>query len=567
LPARGFVSFSRSQLSFGLSAGDTIYFVNPGWTRVIDAVECGAQAADLSTGRYPDGTSTFRGLITPTPGAANSPWPVHDIVINEIMYHPVSENSDDEYVELYNQGTNALDVSLWRLDGAVECLLPTNMAIPGGGYLVVAKNFTNLLAKYSHLNSSNVIGDYTRTLSNQGEALRLLRPDLEGMPPADPAVVTNLPYILVDEVRYGTGGRWGRWADGGGSSLELVDPRGDHQLAANWRDSDEGQKTTNWTTIEHTGRLDFGNNSYAADSLHIVLLGPGECLIDNVEVKTGTGGTNLVANSTFEAGVSGWFFQGNHDLSSHETNGGYQSLCSLHLRATGDGDTGANRIRTRLTAPLAAATTATLRARVRWLRGHPEILLRLHGNWLEATGRMALPSDLGTPGGRNSQAITNAGPAIDQVAHSPVLPAAQEQVIVTAHAHDPDGIASVQLRWRVDPATTLASIDMLDDGSGGDADAGDGVYSATVPGQGANVLVAFHVVAADNAWPSATARFPADAPARECLIRYGETQPAGSFGTYRVWMTQAVLNRWSEREQLSNEPLDVTFVYGSQRAI
>jgi len=99
---------------------------------------------------------------------------------------------------------------------------------------------------------------------------------------------------------------------------------------------------------------------------------------------------DLVANSTFESGTNGWFFQGNHDRTSLETNAGYLSSKSLHLRASGDGDTGANRIRTRLTASLAAPTTATLRARVRWLRGHPEILLRLHGNWLEATGRMAV---------------------------------------------------------------------------------------------------------------------------------------------------------------------------------
>lgn len=568
LPARGFVSFNRTQLGFGLSsAGGTIYFVNPGWTRVLDAAEYGGQAANLSAGRYPDGAPTIRELITPTPGTTNSAWLAHDIVINEIMYHPISENDEDEYVELYNRGTNELDASYWRLEGAVDYTFPTNLAIPGGGYLVVAKNYTNLLAKYSNLNAGNLIGDYRRTLSNRGDRLRLLRPDLAGLLPGNPAPITNQPYILVTEVDYGGGGRWGKWADGGGSSLELVDPRGDQRLASNWRDSDEGQKTTNWTTIEHTGRLDSGNATYAADSLHILLLGEGECLIDNVEVKTGTTGANLVANSTFETGVSGWFLQGDHRLSSRETNGGYQSTYSLHLRATGDGDNGANRIRTQLTTPLGIATTATLRARVRWLRGHPEILLRLHGNWLEATGPMAVPSNLGTPGAPNSRSIANAGPAIYDVAHTPVLPAAREQVIVTARAHDPDGIASLRLRWRVDPATSFTTLDMLDDGSGGDAVAGDGVYSAAIPGQNANVLAAFHVVAADQAVPSAAAKFPDDAPARECLIRFGEPQPAGSFGTYRLWMTQAVLNRWSTREQLSNEPLDVTFVGSNQRVI
>ena len=40
----------------------------------------------------------------------------------------------------------------------------------------------------------------------------------------------------------------------------------------------------------------------------------------------------------------------------------------------------------------------TLRARVRWLSGHPEFLMKLKGNWLEATARLDLPTNLGTLG-------------------------------------------------------------------------------------------------------------------------------------------------------------------------
>ena len=80
-------------------------------------------------------------------------------------------------------------------------------------------------------------------------------------------------------------------------------------------------------------------------------------------------------------------------------------------RATDRGDTGANRIRTVLTQTLAAGTTATLRAKVRWLKGHPEILLRLHGNWLEAAGDILTTRNLGTP-----------GPATPQAAPTPARP-------------------------------------------------------------------------------------------------------------------------------------------------
>ena len=63
---------------------------------------------------------------------------------------------------------------------------------------------------------------------------------------------------------YGTGGRWGQWADGGGSSLELTDPWANHRLAANWADSDETQKSA-WVNIETTGVLDHGQNYDPSD--------------------------------------------------------------------------------------------------------------------------------------------------------------------------------------------------------------------------------------------------------------------------------------------------------------
>ena len=41
-------------------------------------------------------------------------------------------------------------------------------------------------------------------------------------------VSTNLMHIVMNDVTYGTGGRWGQWAAGGGSSLELIDPERQH---------------------------------------------------------------------------------------------------------------------------------------------------------------------------------------------------------------------------------------------------------------------------------------------------------------------------------------------------
>ena len=91
--------------------------------------------------------------------------------------------------------------------------------------------------------------------------------------------------------------------------------------------------------------------------------------------------------------------------------------------------------------------------------------------------------------------------------------------------------------------------------------------SVTVPGQSAGTMLAFHIRAVDATGVPAT--FPNDAVARECLVRFGEVQPAGTFGTYRLWTTAATATSWAGRTSapINNRPLDLTFVYNNFRVI
>src|SRR5439155_24649996 len=118
--------------------------------------------------------------------------------------------------------------------------------------------------------------------------------------------------VTVNEVTYSHGGRWGNWSDGGGSSLELIDPNSDNRQPANWADSDETAKSQ-WTAYEFTGPTEAAPTgetlSFNGDRLQIFLLGIGECLIDEVEVRV-NGGPNIVTNGGFEQGTSGWLLQG-----------------------------------------------------------------------------------------------------------------------------------------------------------------------------------------------------------------------------------------------------------------
>ena len=563
IPAGGFVYFTETTMGFGLNAaGEAIYFRNPDLTRVLDAVQFDAQQNGVATGRWPDGANDFYRLSAKTPGTNNAAILISDVVINELMYDPISGNDDDQYVELYNRSTNTVDLSRWQLSDAVNYTFPNGTLLATNGYLVVARNMANLFAKYPNLNSGNTVGNFSGKLSHNGEHLALLMPAEHKTTDSHGNIVTNIINIMVNDVTYGTGGRWGEWASGGGSSLELIDPNSNNRLAANWADSDETQKSS-WVDIESTGVLDNGSN-YESGILHaqIGLLDTGECLVDNIEADYN--GTNYVSNGTFESGTNSWSFQGAFTRSSLE-NTGYFSSHSLHIRASDRVWVGVNSCQVALNAnPLAAGQTVTLRFKARWLHGWPEALLRLNGNWLEATAAMPVPTNLGSPGAPNSQYVTYAGPAIYNVTHTPSLPAASQPVVVTASLHDPNGLQNPFLYYRIDPATTYTAVPMNDNGASGDAIANDGIYSATITGQVANKIAAFYISATDS--KGATTRFPAlrndNEPVRECLVMFGDGNPGGSFGVYHLWVSQTNANRWASLSDLSNEGIDCTFVNG-----
>ncbi len=577
---RGFLSFNESQLGFVLNgAGETVYLIKPDGSRVLDAMQFEAQADGVSYGRWPDGGGDCYPLASRTPGTNNSPVWVGDIVINELMYKSMSGSDDDQYIELYNKGTNTVSLANWQFTSSVTFTIPAGTTLAPDSYLVIASNQTNLLAKYPNLNVDNMLGNWGGHLSHHGERVALAMPQSLTVS-TDQGLVTNQIYVVQDEVTYGVGGRWGQWAAGGGSSLELLNPDSNHRLAYNWGDSDETGKGI-WTNIEFTGTLDNGANyGSVIDYVQVGLLDVGECLVDNLEVRPGgTNGANIVINPGFESGLGAWSPQGDHVRSSLETTpglGGYPpGTNSLHLRSSDGMWTLADYVQGPLSQTnMAAGQAATMRFKARWLRGWPEVLLRLRGNWLEATGRMPVPANLGTPGQRNSRYVTNAGPAIYEVKHSPALPAANQPVVVTARFNS-FRTFQAKLLYRVDtgvnPTPSYISVSMVDNGTGGDAVAGDGVYSATIPGRAAGSMVAFLVQAQDAV--GTTTLFPTDLKnnagvPRECVVGFGDSIPAGSsFSHHHLFITQNWANRWAQWGGVSHEFEDGTWVDGGGRIV
>ena len=569
IAAHGFISFTGQELGFGISSsGESLFLVNPAQNRVVDAVRFLGSSKRISQGRSPDGDPTLSELKAATPGAANQTRLVRDVVINEIMYAPATGDNDDEFIELYNRSSARISLAGWTFRDGISFTFPSNAVIEAKGYAVVGKNLARLLANYPNLTQENAYGNFSGTLANSGDRILLTQAESVVSTNATGKVTTNIVQVVVNDVTYSDGGRWGQWADGGGSSLELIDSGSDNRQPSNWADSDETKKSS-WTNVEFTGRVDLGGMGDASQ-LHVFLQNAGEALIDNIEVFTATNPTNVIRNAGFETNTVGWTFQGTHEDTSLETTEGYNSQQSLHLRASARGDNGGNRVRVNWSTPLANNAIGTIRAKARWLAGTPHLLLRLRGNFLECPGIMTLPRDLGTPGARNSRAVENAGPAIFDVAHAPVLPQAGEAIRVTARVSDPQGISSLSAFWRLDGPGAVASykeVSLTDDGTEGDLIPGDGIFSTMIPGQGKNAMVAFYLVAKDGAQTPAQTPFPNDAPARECLVRFGETQPTSALGSYRIWCTAATVTEWRTRGKQSNHPLDCTFVYNDFRSI
>lgn len=548
----GFLTFSEDQLGFQLEPeGGWLVLWNPSRSRIIDVLNYPPMGIGKSCGRTPNGGDLVANLDVSTPGASNAKLHVGSVVINEMMYNPISGDSADEFVELYNRSNVAVPLDGWRLMAGIEFEFPLNTSLAAGGYLVVAKNRSHFLTNYPTLDPSRVVGDFNGALSGAGERVAL----------AYPQVANGKTYWVVeDEVTYGVGASWGMWADGGGSSLERRSPEVTGRWSVNWGDSDETAKAP-WTAIESSGNLDLGVGTI--NSLHILLQDVGECIVDNLSVIRGNS-TNYLFNGDFETGTNYWLFQGTHDRSTLEEGSGVEGSRALHLRSSHRGDISANRLRGDLRTGFTTGATGKIRGQARWLRGSPQILLRLQGNYLEAAAQLTVPKNLGSPGVANSVLSQKIAPHIYSLTHRPVLPEPGFAIKVSLQAVGMSAaVTNVTLFYRVDPATNLFTSTMLDNGAGTDPVAGDGFFTGLMPSQASGKTLAFHVVASDEQGRSR--RFPPNG--REGLVRVGELHPTNTLGSYRLWLTEASVRRWTVREKLSNQPIDGTIVYGDERVV
>ena len=139
------------------------------------------------------------------------------IVINEVMYRPSTAGA--EFVELFNVSSNtAWSLAGWRLTGT-EFTFPAGTTLAPGGFLVVARNVAAVKAAYG---LAYPLGNYTDNLASTANTVALWQSLPDGS------------ETLVNYVSFRADAPWPALANGGGASLQLIDPHQANACVANW---------------------------------------------------------------------------------------------------------------------------------------------------------------------------------------------------------------------------------------------------------------------------------------------------------------------------------------------
>ena len=243
--------------------------------RLVDAANVVQSTNTRSAARVPNSHGQWMPAALTTPGESNRLEFSDSVVIHEIFYHPPTDDVDDEFVELRNRLDTPLDLGGWKFADGIRYTFAEHTTIPAGGYLVIARDPERLRRRYG-LEPASVVGPRTvesresfGSLSDRGERIALV--DAHGN--------------LVDEVTYSDDGAWPEWADGGGSSLELIDTRTDNDLAQAWAASDDSAKAE---VQEFVYAAPFHGVRPESAELHLHLNDAGICTVDSVEVRRRT---------------------------------------------------------------------------------------------------------------------------------------------------------------------------------------------------------------------------------------------------------------------------------------
>jgi autotransporter-associated beta strand protein len=467
------------------------------------------------------GTLTTTGLVPST------------AVINEFHYNPLDNTSLEEFIELHNPGDAAIDLTGWTLSDAVTYTFPAGTTLPAGGYLVVAENPSVLQTKYS---ITGVRGPWTGNLSSAGEKI----------------VLKNAAGVTQDSVDYGAGFPWPTGADGAGPSAELIYPSLDNDLGGSWRSSyNPGTSLTTYIPAAASGwkyKKGTAEASSPTSAWRAIGYNDSSWLTGQTSIGYDDGDDNTII-SDMRYNYWSIYFRKTFTVPSNQIpdtltlklwvddgcvvwiNG--REVARAHIVAA-SGDPAYNTAAQNHDAT--GWETYTLTNTSSYLVGGTNVIAIHAANSSLSSSDFSMDAQLisggtgassnPTPGRANGSLLATQliPPQIRQVSHTPANPTPGVPVVVTAKITDPDGMGAVSLLYQtVSPGSYIRKTDasystgwtsatMVDNGTNGDAVAGDSIYSATIPAsvQTHRRLVRYKITMADALGNSLTAPYSDD---------------------------------------------------------
>jgi len=190
--------------------------------------------------------SAVFGFVFPKP--VSFAYTPGQVVINEVAWAGTEDGSSDEWIELYNNSSQSVDLSGWKIvDDGVDTYTITSGVVAAKGYFLIedSEPTVNTIA------ADSVIGI---SLSNTGDSL----------------VLKDSSDNVIDTVN-STSGTWFAGNSTTKSTMERIDPGLVGDTAANWASATSGN-----SSLGRSGSAIFGtpkgqNSTFAGNSLKAIM--------------------------------------------------------------------------------------------------------------------------------------------------------------------------------------------------------------------------------------------------------------------------------------------------------
>ena len=145
------------------------------------------------------------------------------IIINEINYNSSELFNPSDWIEIYNNSIEIIDLSLWQLKDENDehiFIIPSQTILLPDEYLIFCKDTLKFINCFPSV--TKLIGNLGFGLGGGGDMIRLY----------------DSSESLVDIVNYDDDDPWPILADGSGPTLELKNPNLDNETSENWSASE-----------------------------------------------------------------------------------------------------------------------------------------------------------------------------------------------------------------------------------------------------------------------------------------------------------------------------------------